>query len=237
MRVRPLHDWVLIRRDKPEEKTPGGLIIPGSARSEPSRGVVEAIGPGRYKKVRDKKGEKFLPAVLTVGEWVFFLEYAARDVELDGEKITLIREEDVLGTFEPSEKRSATAAIKEGEHAAAYASGHKERTAGNAVHKTKPKRTVKPARAIRKAPVPRGKTRPSSTNKEVKKKVKTKKTVAVKKTSKKMVSKKIKTGPRKATAKKTVAKRTAAKSSGAKAVPRKVATKRNIPKKKSRKKR
>ncbi|HYA26518.1 MAG TPA: co-chaperone GroES [Thermodesulfovibrionales bacterium] len=236
MRVRPLHDWVLIRRDKPEEKTPSGLIIPGSARSEPSRGVVEAIGPGRYKKVRDKKGEKFLPTVLTVGQWVFFLEYAARDVELDGEKITLIREEDVLGTFEPSEKRSATAAIKEGEHAAAYASGHEERTVGNALKKTKTKRTVKPARTIRKAPVPRGKTRPSSTNKEVKK-VKTKKTVPVKKTSKKVVSKKIKTGPRKATAKKTVAKRTAAKSSGAKAVPRKVATKRNIPKKKSRKKR
>jgi chaperonin GroES len=102
MGLKPLHDWVLIKRDEPEEKTASGIIIPNTAKGKPSQGTVEAIGPGTYKKEQGKKEERFVPTVLKPGQHVFFIDYAARDVDLNGEKITLIREEDILGTFEGS---------------------------------------------------------------------------------------------------------------------------------------
>ena len=69
MGFRPLHDWVLIKRSKPEEKTSGGIIIPDAARSKSTEGIVEAIGPGKFeqekgKKEKDKKEKKFVPTVL-----------------------------------------------------------------------------------------------------------------------------------------------------------------------------
>jgi chaperonin GroES len=60
MGFRPLHDWVLIRRNEPEEKTGGGIIIPDAARSKAAEGIVEAIGPGRYKEEKGKKEKKFI---------------------------------------------------------------------------------------------------------------------------------------------------------------------------------
>ena len=105
MGFKPLHDWVLIKRGIPEEKTSGGIIIPDAARSKPAEGVVEAIGPGRYKQEKDKKGKdkkekKFVSTVLKPGQQVMFIDYMAKDVTLDGQEITLIREEDILGTIE-----------------------------------------------------------------------------------------------------------------------------------------
>jgi chaperonin GroES len=102
MGFKPLHDWVLIRRGTPEEKTIGGIIIPDAARSKPTEGIVEAIGPGRYKQEKDKKEKKFVPTVLKPGQQVMFIDYMAKDVTLDGQEITLIREEDILGTIETS---------------------------------------------------------------------------------------------------------------------------------------
>lgn len=99
MRLRPLHDWVIIKRMEPEERTAGGIIIPASAKEKPSEGVVRAVGPGRYKTEKGKKEKKFIPTVLKPGERVLFVDYKARDIDLNGEEITLIREEDVLGTY------------------------------------------------------------------------------------------------------------------------------------------
>lgn len=98
MRLKPLHDWVLIRRSEPEGRTAGGVIIPRVAEEKQTRGVVEAVGPGRVMK--GKKGEKFVSTVLRPGQQVFFGEFAARDINLDGEEITLVREESILGVFE-----------------------------------------------------------------------------------------------------------------------------------------
>ena len=118
MKLRPLHDWVVITRSEPAEKSPGGIIIPESAKEKQSEGIVGAVGPGRIKK--GKRGEKFMPTVLQPGWRVFFNDYSARDINLEGEKITIIREEDVLGILEETggeahriEKRKERAALKE----------------------------------------------------------------------------------------------------------------------------
>ncbi len=100
MRLKPLHDWAVIRRIEPEEKTAGGIVIPDSAKDKPSQGIVEAIGPGRYKTEQGKKEKKFIPTVLRPGQRVIFIDYMANDIEFNGEEITLIREDDILGTFE-----------------------------------------------------------------------------------------------------------------------------------------
>ena len=55
MQFRPLHDWVLIRRSKAAEMTNSGIIIPDSAKDKPAEGIVEAVGPGRYKEEEGKK--------------------------------------------------------------------------------------------------------------------------------------------------------------------------------------
>jgi chaperonin GroES len=238
MGLKPLHDWVLIRRDEPEEITAGGIIIPASARSEPSRGVVEAIGPGRYKKDRGKKEERFVPTVLKPGQWVFFPEYAARDAELDGGKVTLIREEDILGTFEgrskpAGEKHQQTERRKEGPPAEKNAARAPEnvRKKKTAV-RTKPGKAAKPRKAVKQTTVPKKKTKTASPKDKGEKKLKAEKTVSARKTPKKTpkkTAKKVKkTTPKKPTAKKAASKKT---------VRKKTALKRIVPKKKTPRKR
>jgi len=105
MGFRPLHDWVLIRRDEAAEKTAGGIIIPEAAKDKPAEGMVFAIGPGRFRKEEGRKGKgreekKFVPTVLRPGQRVVFIDYMAKDVDLAGETITLLREDDILGTLE-----------------------------------------------------------------------------------------------------------------------------------------
>ncbi len=101
MRIRPLHDWMVIKRLNAEEKTAGGIIIPESAQDKPSEGVVMAIGPGAYKIIRGKM--KFFPTTLNPGQRVVYPEHAATEVEIQGEAITLVKEEDVLGTYEENQ--------------------------------------------------------------------------------------------------------------------------------------
>jgi chaperonin GroES len=103
MNIRPLHDWALVRKIQPGEKTSGGIIIPDSAQETPSQGIIEAIGPGIYKKKADEKEKKFIPTVLKPGQKIVFVDYMAREFEVDGEHVTFIREEDILGTFEESD--------------------------------------------------------------------------------------------------------------------------------------
>jgi chaperonin GroES len=98
MNIKPLHDWAVIKISEPEEKTTTGIIIPEIAKEKPLEGIVAAIGPGRY---RTEKGRtKFIPTTLKPGQRVTFLQYMARELELDGEVITLVREDDILGTYE-----------------------------------------------------------------------------------------------------------------------------------------
>lgn len=99
MKVRPLHDWTIIKRHAPKEKTVNGIIIPDSAQDIPSEGTVVAVGPGRYKKEPGKK-TRFISTILKPGQKVYFMEYATQEIELEGNEILFIKEEDVLGIFE-----------------------------------------------------------------------------------------------------------------------------------------
>ena len=91
---RPLKDRVLIKRIDQEEKSPGGIIIPDTAKEKPAEGEVLAVGPG----TRDDKGE--LHALeLKVGDRVLFGKWGGSEVKIDGEEYVIMKESDVLGVL------------------------------------------------------------------------------------------------------------------------------------------
>ena len=101
MKLKPLQDWVVIQSIEPEERTAAGIIIPDSAKDKPTEGIVIAVGPGKFKTEKGKEKEKkFIPTVLKPGQRIIYGKYSARDIELNGEMITLVMEEEVLGTVE-----------------------------------------------------------------------------------------------------------------------------------------
>jgi chaperonin GroES len=91
MKVRPLHDRVLIKRLEEEEKTKGGIIIPDTAKEKPIQGKVIAVGKG---KVTDDG--KLLPLEVKAGDKVLFGKYAGTEVKIDGEEHVIMREDDIL---------------------------------------------------------------------------------------------------------------------------------------------
>jgi chaperonin GroES len=92
--IRPLHDRLLVRRMKEEEKTAGGIIIPDTAKEKPQRGEVVATGNGR---VTDDG--KTRPMEVKAGDKVLFSKYAGTDLKLGSEEFLMITESDVLGVF------------------------------------------------------------------------------------------------------------------------------------------
>jgi len=90
MKLKPLHDRILVQRLESEEKTAGGIIIPDSAQEKPSRGVIIAVGEGR----RDDSGER-KPLDVKVGDNVLFSKYGGTEVKVEGEEYLLMREEDI----------------------------------------------------------------------------------------------------------------------------------------------
>lgn len=105
MKIKPLQDWAVIRPSEPNEKTAGGIVIPDVAKEKPQEGEVLAIGEGRFKEKKDKKGKviekTFVKTVLKPGDRVLYEKYGVRRIPLEGEEFTMVREEDVLGRFEP----------------------------------------------------------------------------------------------------------------------------------------
>ena len=105
MKVKPLHDWVVIRPGKSHDRTAGGLIIPDVAKEKPQEGEVLAVGEGRFEK-KDEKGKvkeqerKFIKTTLKPGDRVAYEKYSTRKIEVNGEDLVMVREEDVLGRFE-----------------------------------------------------------------------------------------------------------------------------------------
>jgi chaperonin GroES len=91
MKVRPLHDRILIKRVEEEQKTSGGIIIPDTAKEKPQEGRVIAVGNG---KVTDEG--KVIPLEVSVGDRILFGKYSGSEITLDGEEHLIIREEDVL---------------------------------------------------------------------------------------------------------------------------------------------
>ncbi|MBI5885476.1 MAG: co-chaperone GroES [Deltaproteobacteria bacterium] len=92
MKIKPLHDRVIVKRSSEDEKTRGGLYIPESAKETPVEGKVLAVGPGR----RDDNG-KLQPLDVKVGDRVIVSKYGGTDVKYDGEEYVIMREEDILG--------------------------------------------------------------------------------------------------------------------------------------------
>jgi chaperonin GroES len=103
--LRPLHDRVLIRRIEAEEKTPGGIIIPDTAKEKPVEGEVLAVGAG----ARDDSG-KIIPLDVKVGDRVLFGKWSGTEVILGGEDRLIVKESDILGVIEPTQDKAARAA-------------------------------------------------------------------------------------------------------------------------------
>lgn len=91
MSIRPLHDRVLVRRTDAETTTRGGIVLPGTAAEKPNQGVVVAVGPGATLD----NGEIRHLAV-GVGDRVLFAKYTPNEIEIDGEKLLILKESDIL---------------------------------------------------------------------------------------------------------------------------------------------
>ncbi|MEW6145517.1 MAG: co-chaperone GroES [Thermodesulfobacteriota bacterium] len=95
MKVRPLHDKVLIERLDTEETTKGGIIIPDTAKEKPQEGKVVAVGTGRILEDGTKK-----PLDIKKGDKVLFSKYGGIDISIDGEDYLILREEDILAVVD-----------------------------------------------------------------------------------------------------------------------------------------
>ncbi len=102
---RPLQDRILVRRIEAEEKTPGGIIIPDTAKEKPVEGEVLAVGPG----ARDENGT-LRPLDVKVGDRVLFGKWAGTDVLIDGEERLILKEADILGIIEGAKRATVKAA-------------------------------------------------------------------------------------------------------------------------------
>ncbi|MDH5308160.1 MAG: co-chaperone GroES [Myxococcales bacterium] len=94
MKIRPLHDRILVKRIEEDEKTKGGIIIPDTAKEKPQEGRVVAVGAGK----RRDDGE-IGPLDVRPGDRVLFTKYAGSEITLDGEEHLIIREDDVLAVL------------------------------------------------------------------------------------------------------------------------------------------
>jgi chaperonin GroES len=95
MQFRPLHDRVVVRRIEEDERTPGGIIIPDTAKEKPQQGEVVSVGPG----ARDEKGE-VQPLDVKAGDRVLFGKWSGTEVKIDGEELLIMKESDILGVLE-----------------------------------------------------------------------------------------------------------------------------------------
>jgi chaperonin GroES len=101
---RPLHDRVVVRRVKEEEKTRGGIIIPDTAQEKPQEGEVIAVGPG----ARDEDGERIPPDVKT-GDRILFGKWSGTEVKIDGEELLIMKESDIMGVLETKKAKKEAA--------------------------------------------------------------------------------------------------------------------------------
>ena len=95
MKLRPLHDNVLVKRTEEEETSSGGIILSGSAKEKPSQGEVVAVGPG--KKADDGK---VTPVDLKVGDHVVFGQYGGNTVKIEGDEFLILNESEIYGVVE-----------------------------------------------------------------------------------------------------------------------------------------
>ena len=92
MKFTPLHDKVLVKRTEEEEKSAGGIVLPGSATEKPSQGEVVAVGPGKKTENGDVS-----PVGVAVGDTVIFGQYGGNEIKIDGDEYLILSESDIFG--------------------------------------------------------------------------------------------------------------------------------------------
>ena len=92
MKFTPLHDKVLVKRTEEEEKSAGGIVLPGSATEKPSQGEVIAVGPGKKSENGDVS-----PVGVAVGDTVIFGQYGGNEIKIDGDEYLILSETDIFG--------------------------------------------------------------------------------------------------------------------------------------------
>jgi chaperonin GroES len=95
MKIRPLHDRVIVKRLEEERKTASGIVIPDTAAEKPDRGEILAVGTGKILE-----NGKVLPLAVKVGDRVLFGKYSGQAVKVKGEEVLVMREEDIMGVVE-----------------------------------------------------------------------------------------------------------------------------------------
>lgn len=95
MKIRPLHDRVVVRRMEEEQKTAGGIVIPDSAKEKPMQGEIVAVGAGKALDNGDVRA-----LAVKVGDVVLFGKYSGTEVKLGNEELVMMREDDIMGVVE-----------------------------------------------------------------------------------------------------------------------------------------
>ncbi|HEU4626093.1 MAG TPA: co-chaperone GroES [Pseudorhodoplanes sp.] len=95
MKIRPLHDRVIVKRLEEERTTPGGIVIPDTAAEKPIQGKIVAVGKGKILEDGQVR-----PLDVKVGDKILFGKYSGTEVKVDGEELLVMREEDVMAVIE-----------------------------------------------------------------------------------------------------------------------------------------
>jgi chaperonin GroES len=95
MKLRPLHDRVIVKRMEEERMSAGGIVIPDSAAEKPVRGEVLAVGNGKILENGDKRALD-----ISVGDMVLFGKYSGTEVKVEGDELLVMREEDIMAVIE-----------------------------------------------------------------------------------------------------------------------------------------
>ena len=96
MKLRPLHDRVIVRRKEEERTSPGGIVIPDTAAEKPVRGEVIAAGNGKILENGDVRNLD-----VQVGDQILFGKYSGTEVKVEGEELLVMREDDIMAVIEP----------------------------------------------------------------------------------------------------------------------------------------
>lgn len=95
MKIRPLHDRVVIKRMEEERTSAGGIVIPDSATEKPIRGEVISVGKGKVSETGEVR-----PLDVKAGDQVLFGKYSGTEIKIDGEDLLVMREDDIMGVFD-----------------------------------------------------------------------------------------------------------------------------------------
>jgi len=102
MKIKPLHDRVIVKRVEQEEKTAGGIIIPDTAKEKPMQGEVLAVGSG----ARNENGS-VIPLDVKAGDIVLFGKWSGTEVKIDGQELLIMKESDIMGIVEGAKAKAA----------------------------------------------------------------------------------------------------------------------------------